>query len=108
MATQNRTAVQNAQKLEWNKEPFQTLYSNIASVGFTPFDVSIVFGELESGSPAGIKAKPLAKVILSPEEASLLSQMLQQVLKKYSETNGPLRPSGSQILSDENFKIENA
>ncbi len=107
MATQNEGSVRIAQRIEWREDQFPSVYSNVTSVGITPFDISVICGEVESAAPAAVKAKPHVKIILSPEQASLLMQMLQQALKRFVEGNGPLRPTGSQALNPEDFRFEN-
>ena len=94
------------QKIEWKEEQFPSIYSNVVSVGVTPFDIFILLGEVESATPSSVKAKPRVKVIVSPEQASILMQTIQQALAKFVEGNGPLRPAGKQQLDAANFKFE--
>lgn len=107
MAAANQGSAQVAQRIEWREDQFPSVYSNITAVGVTPFDISILCGEVESATPSAVKAKPHVKILLSPEQASLLMQMLQQSLKKFVEGSGPLRPTGSRVLNPEDFKFEN-
>ncbi|MGC9157532.1 MAG: DUF3467 domain-containing protein [Terracidiphilus sp.] len=109
MPTENQVAAPIAQRIEWlvDQDQFPSFYSNITSVGITPFDISVICGEVESATPSAVKAKPRVKITLSPEQASLLMQMLQQALRKFVEGSGPLRPNGGQVLDLENFKFEN-
>lgn len=104
MSTQNQPAAQVAQKIEWQEEQFPSVYANVAAIGITPFDISILCGEVASASPSAVLAKPLVKIVLSPEQASLVMQMLQQALKKFCEASGQLRSVGGQTP---NFRFEN-
>lgn len=76
-----------------------TVYSNFMGVGASPFDLSIMFGEVDlSGSIAG-EATPKVKIIMAPEQADNLIRMMRSVLDRYIEANGPLRPGGMADLS---------
>ena len=102
MPAENKNSAQIMQKIEWKEEQFPSIYSNVVSVGVTPFDIFILLGEVESATPSSVKAK----VIVSPEQASILMQTIQQALAKFVEGNGPLRPAGKQQLDAANFKFE--
>jgi hypothetical protein len=107
MAAQNEESVQIAQRVEWREDQFPSVYSNVVSVGITPFDISVICGEVESATPSAVKAKPHVKIIFSPEQASLLMLMLQQALGKFVEGSGQLRPAGGSMINPEDFKFAN-
>jgi hypothetical protein len=106
MTTKAEGKIQIAQKIEWRDEQFPSVYSNVATVGITPFDISIFCGEVESASPEAVKAKGLVKLILAPEQASLLAVMLSQAVKQLTDASGPLRTPGNAALLAEQMKIE--
>jgi len=106
MSTENQNAAPAVQRIEWKEEQFPSIYANVMAVGITPFDISILLGEVEGASASVVKAKPRVRVIVSPEQASLLMQTIAQGLAKFVEGNGPLRPVGKQQLDATNFKFE--
>lgn len=79
----------------WTEREVPTFYTNIIGFGVSPFDITLQFGEIESGSPAEIKAIPRVKVILSAEQASGLRQLLEVALEAFVKGNGPLRNVGN-------------
>jgi hypothetical protein len=106
MSTENQNATPIVQKIEWKAEQFPSIYSNVISVGVTPFDIYILLGEVESATQSTVKAKPQVKVIVSPEQASILMQTLAQGLAKFVEGSGPLRPAGKQQSDPSSFRFE--
>jgi hypothetical protein len=106
MTDENKNTAPVVQKIQWKEEQFPSFYANVIAVGITPFDISIQLGEVEDVSATVVRAKPRAKVILSPEQASLLMQTIAQGLKKFVEANGQLRPVGKQQLDPKSFRVE--
>jgi hypothetical protein len=74
---------------------YPTVYSNFMGVGATPFDISIIFAEV-SQDGKGL-ATPRVKIIIAPEQAANLIQMLGDILPKYVAVNGKLRHGGRNI-----------
>ena len=103
MSNESKSTVVSPQTIEWLKDQHPSVYSNIMAVGITPFDLSIVFGEVAGANPASVMAKPLVKVLISPEQASILMQILQQSLRTFVEGNGPLRPVGARSIEPQDF-----
>jgi hypothetical protein len=70
-------------------------HPSIYSMGVTasPFDISIIFGEVEQATAAEVVGIPRVKVTIAPEQAANLIQMLSSLLQKYVEGNGALRQS---------------
>lgn len=79
---------------------FPSLYSNFMGVGANPFDISIVFAEVDQRG-ISTEAMPKMKVMMAPEQAANLIVMLSKTLQQYVATNGPLRNGGRMNLSDE-------
>ena len=73
---------------------YPTVYSNMMGIGMTPFDIAIVFGEVDHATTDEVLAIPRVKVLLAPEQAANLLQMLGAALTKFSENNGNLRQLG--------------
>lgn len=107
MPTESKKATQVVQRIEWKDEQIPSIYANVMAIGITPFDISILLGEVEGASESVVKAKPKVKVIVAPEQASVLMQMIAQGLKTFVDGNGQLRPIGKQQLDSRNFKLEN-
>ena len=107
MSNESKSTFVSPQTIEWLKEQHPSVYSNILAVGITPFDLSIVFGEVAGANPSSVMAKPLVKILISPEQASMLMQLLQQSLRIFTEGNGPLRPVGARALDPQDFKFGN-
>jgi hypothetical protein len=106
MSNENQKQIAGPQAIEWLTDQHSSVYSNISAVGVTPFDLSIIFGEVASATQAAVRARPLVKVLVSPEQASILVQVLQQSLKTFVDGNGPLRPAGARTLEPKDFKVE--
>lgn len=77
----------------WKNVEYPSYYANFLGVGLSPFDISIILGEIAETTPNQITANPKAKVLLSPEQASNLIEMLTAALEAYSKAQGPLRNS---------------
>jgi hypothetical protein len=79
------------QKTVWREIDAPTIYANVVGVGSTPYDVNFILGEIDGATAEQVNAKPLLKVILSPELAANLATLLNVVMESYVSGNGPLR-----------------
>jgi len=79
------------QKTVWKEVDAPTIYGNVIGVGSTPYDINFVIGEIEGATSEQVNAKPLLKVILSPELAANLASLLNVIMEGYVSGNGPLR-----------------
>jgi hypothetical protein len=79
------------QETVWKDVQIPSIYSNVMSVGTTPYDISLTFGEIDSATQSQINVTPRVKLNLSPEQALNLSRLLAVVVEKFVEGNGPLR-----------------
>ena len=61
----------------------------------SPFDVTLIFGEIGEATPTEVVGIPKAKIILSPEQAANLIKLLQLGLSTYVQNNGQLRTAGA-------------
>jgi hypothetical protein len=79
------------QKTAWKEMEVPTIYGNVIGVGSTPYDLNILIGEIEGATAEQVNAKPLLRVVLSPELAANLATLLGVILEGYVSGNGPLR-----------------
>ena len=61
----------------------------------TPFDIAIVFGEVLETDETTVTGIPRVKILVTPEQAWNLKQILEVTLAHFANANGPLRTSGS-------------
>lgn len=87
----------NPQKQNWKDVAHPSVYTNIMQVGLTPFDIGLVFGEVEKANAREVTCIPKAKIVLAPEQAANLLQMLAAALQAYAQQYGQLR--GTAVLS---------
>ncbi len=85
----------SGQTIEWRDENVTSHYSNLMALSMTPFDITIIFGEVGKASPESVEGIGRARIILSPEQASNLRKLLGIALDNYVVNNGELRPSGA-------------
>jgi hypothetical protein len=84
----------------WADHEAPAFYANITGFSMTPFDITLQFGEIQSATAIEVKAIPRAKVIISPEQASSLLQLLDVALGAFVKGNGPLRTAGTLDVAD--------
>ena len=77
------------QKTVWKEEEVQTVYGNVVGVGSTPYDVNLVIGLIDGATSEQVNAKPLIKVVLSPELAANVATLLNVVVESFVAGNGP-------------------
>jgi hypothetical protein len=68
-----------------------TFYANAGAIVVTPFDMQIVFGELQEVTEKAAQARAIARIIMSPEHAALLLASLAGQLQEFIKRSGPLR-----------------
>ncbi len=90
-----RPKLPSGQVVKWKEQECPTVYSNIMGFGMTPFDIALNFGEIGESTTTEVIGVPRVKVLLSPEQASNLMQLLGVALKKFTENNGQLRTAGA-------------
>jgi hypothetical protein len=91
MTGENEIEKKANQVVVWRDVPHALLYANIMQGSFTPYDVSIVFGQVDSSIDSEVQATPFARVTLTPEQASALVQVVQRALDQYTKQFGSLR-----------------
>lgn len=105
METQDKTKQAEARKprCSWLPQPHPTVYSNLLGVGITPFDISIVFGEIANITEDEVVGNPKVRIYLAPEQVGNLIRMLEESLKMYTTQAGPLRSMPSTLLPTEDY-----
>ena len=72
----------------------------------SPFDISLIFGEIGESTPTEVTGIPKVRVILSPEQASNLLKLLEVAVETYVANNGQLRTSGAVNVAELNKQVE--
>jgi len=85
----------SGQVVKWKDQDFPSTYANIMGLGMTPFDISLLFGEIGDSTPTEVTGIPKAKIILSPEQAANLVRLIGLALSTYVQNNGKLRNAGA-------------
>ena len=85
----------SGQVVKWKEQEFPSVYANIMGFALSPFDVTLIFGEIGEATPTEVVGIPKAKIILSPEQAANLIKLLQLGLSTYVQNNGQLRTAGA-------------
>src|SRR5262249_17089105 len=65
-------------------------YANHTRLGWTGFDIRIIFGELIEVTQEKITIEETAHVTLSWRQAKVLATSLSEIIQKYEEANGVL------------------
>jgi len=89
------TSLSTGQTIKWNTENTPTVYANILAFGMSPFDISLMFGELGDSDGTNVTAHGRVKILLSPEQAANLIKLATAALNVYTKTNGAIRTSGA-------------
>jgi len=78
----------NKLNIELSEDVAQGIYSNLAIISHSPTEFVIDFVTILPGVPKG---KVKARIILTPEHAKRLLKALEDNVKKYEETFGPIK-----------------
>jgi Protein of unknown function (DUF3467) len=95
MAGKTQTKLPSGQSVKWREQEMPSVYANIMGFAMSPFDISIIFGEISEATITEVTAIPKAKVILTPEQAANLMKLLGVALASYISANGQLRTAGA-------------
>lgn len=93
------------QVVKWREQDYPTVYANIMGLGMTPFDISIIFGEIGDSTATEVIGIPRVKLLLSAEQAANLAKILGIGLKAFVDGNGPLRLAGALNVEEFNNQI---
>ncbi len=81
------------QETTWKEREHPSIYANLVAFSMTPYDISLLLGEVESASATEVIGVPRVKLLLSPELVAKLAQVLALAVEAFARTNGPLRGS---------------
>jgi len=95
MMEKSQPKLTSGQVVKWKEQEFPSVYANIMGFGLSPFDITLIFGEIGETTPTEVVGIPKAKIILSPEQAANLIKLLQLGLSTYVQNNGQLRTAGA-------------
>ncbi|MHB8890346.1 MAG: DUF3467 domain-containing protein [Acidobacteriaceae bacterium] len=77
------TYLEPEEALNWN-------YANAVTVGMSIWDIRLRFGFAVQATEESLKIKDVSQVVMSPQHAKALANLLNSRLKKYEEQFGPL------------------
>ena len=69
-------------------EDYRTIYSNAASLSFTPWDFRFTFSQLVDKGAREAVVQDEACVVLSPQHAKVMVEMLQTTVAQYEAQFG--------------------
>ena len=95
MTENNGPKLPSGQTVTWREDGIVTVYANLMALSMTPFDISVILGEVGKATIEEVEGIARARIILSPEQASNLTKLLSLAVEKYIQNNGPLRVSGA-------------
>ncbi len=81
------------QRMVRRSEQFVSIYANDTQIQTTPWDVRLVFGQIETPSDGDmtlVEVKQIADVRMSPQHAKRITQILLDQLRAYEEKMGPI------------------
>ncbi len=93
----------NQLNVELSEEIAQGTYSNLAIISHSSSEFILDFIRV---MPGITKAKVKSRIVLTPEHAKRLLMALEDNVKKFEKTNGPIKISGGghgQMLPPMNF-----
>ncbi len=91
---------QNQINIELTDEVAEGIYSNLAMIAHSNSEFVIDFIRMMPGVP---KAKVKARIVVTPEHAKRLLLALQDNVRKFEETFGPIKQSQEQSAFPMNF-----
>lgn len=105
MAEKPQVKLPTGQVMKWKEQDYPSVYANIMGFSMSPFDISLIFGELGESTPAEVTGIPKVKVLLSPEQALNLVKLLGVAVAAYVEGNGQLRLAGAVDIEEINKQV---
>ncbi len=85
-------SVEKIQPLVRVKSPDSRIfYSNNATVVATQWDIHVYFGQVRESEPGKMIADESIGIIMTPEHAVALSNILKHALEQYEASNGKIR-----------------
>jgi len=81
---------------------YRSVYANFCRTTVSPWDISLTFGQLIQieGKQAG-EGTPhdMATIIVSPAEAKVVAQMLDQAIRQYESIFGEIKDLGPTVAT---------
>ena len=71
----------------------KSIYTNVVRAAITPFDIRIVFGQIQDAVPGSYvqSSEDLATVIMSPQEAKVAAHALETAIRGYESMYGEIK-----------------
>ena len=69
---------------------YRSYYTNSAGVQTTPWDITIKFGKVIEASKAKLVVENQAEVVMSPQHAKSVAQLMDEQIKSYEAKHGPI------------------
>ncbi len=85
----------NQINIELNEDIAEGVYANLAMVAYSGSEFVIDFIRLMPGLP---KAKVKSRVVITPEHVKRLKTVLEQNIRKYEDTFGPIKDAEDDKL----------
>lgn len=79
-------------KIEVKEPESEGIYSNLALIVHSPQEFVIDFARVTPGSQ---KAKVYSRIIMTPAHARMLLRALEENIKKFEATQGPIKVAGT-------------
>lgn len=78
-------------KIEVKEPESEGIYSNLALIVHSPQEFVIDFARV---TPGAQKARVYSRIIMTPAHAKMLHQALEDNIKKFEATHGPIKQAG--------------
>lgn len=96
----NKKVNQNQINIELSEETAEGIYANLAMIAHSNSEFVIDFIRLMPGVP---KAKVKSRIVVTPEHAKRLLGALQENIKKYEDSFGPIKKTDDAPKFPMNF-----
>lgn len=90
-------------KVELNDAEAEGIYANLAMIMHSPTEIIVDFARV---MPRTQKARVLSRIIMTPMHAKVMSQTLQENLKKFEEQFGEIKIHGPKERMSKNIGFE--
>src|SRR5258705_12425081 len=101
MVEKHQVQGQGQIQVELGEKEAEGIYSNVVFIAHSPSEVILDFARALPGLP---KAKVYARIILTPQHAKSLLMALEQNLKNYETSFGPIKIPGEPRGRELGFK----
>ena len=92
----DQAAAPKGPRVKWDDKELSTSYANVCNVSSTREEVTLLFGQNETGLNSNeISVRLTERIILSPFAAKRLAQVIGNVMAEYEKRFGALDIGGS-------------